>query len=115
MKNDRNTTGVRFNSGSSFTAKFAALYPLIAALAILVISSCARDGVDPITNRELEIHAEYLASDALEGRETGSKGIAGAENYIAEHFASIGLEPLPDEEDFFLEFFLYASFWLWCR
>ena len=41
-------------------------------------------------------HAEYLASDELEGRGTGSEGIRLAADYIARQFESIGLRPVSD-------------------
>jgi hypothetical protein len=62
-----------------------------------------------ITAGELRDHVFYLASDKLQGRETGTDGIAEAENYIAAEFARYGLHPLPGEEDFFLEYTLYKK------
>jgi len=38
---------------------------------------------------------KYLASDALEGRLTGSKGATEAARYIANEFRKVGLKPLP--------------------
>lgn len=40
-----------------------------------------------------KFHAQYLASDKLEGRGNGSKGIRLAAKYIAAQFKSIGLKP----------------------
>jgi hypothetical protein len=54
-------------------------------------------------------HVRYLASDDLGGREVGSAGIAAAEQYIAETFESLGLAPLPERDDYFLEFSLYRG------
>ncbi|MCR9247252.1 MAG: M20/M25/M40 family metallo-hydrolase [bacterium] len=50
-----------------------------------------------IGHAELLRHAEFLASDALGGRLTGSPGQEAAAKYIAGHFARLGLEPLGDE------------------
>ncbi len=42
----------------------------------------------------LKRHISTLASDKLEGRETGTKGEQGAANYIISQFKNIGLKPL---------------------
>ncbi len=42
-------------------------------------------------------HTEYLASDELGGRGTGSKDIRLAAEYIAGQFKSIGLQPIADQ------------------
>lgn len=68
------------------------------------ISGCTAGTEEAITASELESHVRFLASDALHGRYTGTPGVAAAEAYIAEAFSSLGLLPLPGEEDFFLEF-----------
>ena len=46
-----------------------------------------------ITAAELQHHLEYLASDALEGRKTGTKGADLAAQYIAREFKAYGLSP----------------------
>ncbi|MBD0284308.1 MAG: M20/M25/M40 family metallo-hydrolase [Flavisolibacter sp.] len=46
----------------------------------------------------LQKHVEYLASDALEGRRTGTAGEKKAAAYIAEQFKSIGLLPKGTQE-----------------
>ncbi len=38
-------------------------------------------------------HVETLASDAMEGRDTGSPGYDRAADYVTEHFRAVGLEP----------------------
>ena len=42
----------------------------------------------------LQKDIKHLASDALEGRRTGTKGAAEAANYIAKEFSRLGLKPL---------------------
>ncbi len=73
-------------------------------LGIVILGGCQRGIEEEITAPELRSHVEYLASDALEGRYTGTSGVAAAESYIADFFGELGLLPLPDEEDYFLEF-----------
>ncbi|MCS6858918.1 MAG: M20/M25/M40 family metallo-hydrolase [Abditibacteriales bacterium] len=47
-----------------------------------------------ITADEIQAHINYLASDALEGRQPGTVGIDKAASYIAEEFKRYGLEPI---------------------
>lgn len=51
-----------------------------------------------IDAKDMLKHADYLASDELGGRLTGSPGQQAAAAYIAEHFQSLGLGPLGDLE-----------------
>lgn len=46
-----------------------------------------------ISERHLEAHLEFLASDLLEGRETGKRGQHLAAEYIATQFERMGLAP----------------------
>jgi len=48
-----------------------------------------------ITKEDLSRHLHILASDEYEGRETGMEGQKKAAKYISEHFATIGIPPLP--------------------
>ncbi|HEY4087561.1 MAG TPA: M28 family metallopeptidase [Bryobacteraceae bacterium] len=45
-------------------------------------------------------HVEYLASDALEGRNTGSEGHRKAAEYVASKFAQAGLKPAGENGSF---------------
>jgi Zn-dependent M28 family amino/carboxypeptidase len=47
----------------------------------------------------LKGHLSFLASDALEGRGTPSRGLNIAAEYIAAHFRRMGLEPLGGDKD----------------
>ena len=49
--------------------------------------------------QDLERHLNILASDSLEGRETGKKGQKMAADYIANHFREIGIPPYKKEEE----------------
>lgn len=46
-----------------------------------------------INTNDLEKHLNILASDSLEGRETGKPGQKMAAHYIANHFKKIGIKP----------------------
>jgi hypothetical protein len=52
-------------------------------------------------------HIHFLASDALEGRETGMRGFEVAAEYVRAQFQSIGLQPL--RGDWFQDFALRAA------
>ncbi len=53
-----------------------------------------------ISAKELQNKVEYLASDSLEGRMTGSKGIQAAEAYISKLFNNLGLKPVGKLKDY---------------
>lgn len=55
-----------------------------------------RTGFSAITARDGRVLLSYLASDLLEGRETGSRGYRLAADYAASLFALWGLEPAGD-------------------
>ena len=46
-----------------------------------------------ISKKDLKTHVYILASDSMEGRETGKPGQKMAANYIADFFKSIGISP----------------------
>ena len=57
--------------------------------------------VDPKTYLE---HVKFLASEDLEGRGNGSRGLETAADYIAARFRDAGLEPAGDSATFFQRF-----------
>ncbi len=63
-------------------------------------------GSDPLPSlaERFRQHINYLASDDLEGRGIGSKGIERASDYIAKQFKEAGLEPAGDQETYFQSF-----------
>jgi len=50
-------------------------------------------GLDVITNQSVKGQLDFLASDWMEGRNTGTKGIAMAADYITSMFQVYGLKP----------------------
>ena len=48
---------------------------------------------ETITSKDLYKHISVLASDSLEGRETGKRGQKMAADYIMNHFKDIGIPP----------------------
>lgn len=76
---------------------------LFAALAALALCGCSDtaentpvavdDPLSLISGDRILAHLEYLASDALEGREAGQPGYDMAAEYVAQQFAAMGLDP----------------------
>lgn len=54
--------------------------------------------------QQVMIDVVYLASDFLEGRETGTKGEALAADYIAFRYAQLGMKPISNKEGYFQSF-----------
>jgi hypothetical protein len=78
------------------------LRPLSAALCACcllqaALTSSEQQLIDSITPAELRAHVSFLAADALEGRDTPSKGLDVAAEYIASEFRRAGLEPAGDD------------------
>ena len=68
------------------------IFSLISYL-LLAQDSTALYFANSINTQDLQTHLYVLASDSLEGRETGKKGQKLAADYIATHFSSIGIPP----------------------
>lgn len=64
-------------------------YLLLATLALFVNGSLL---AQKVSQKQMQKDVEYLASDELEGRDTGSKGEALAAEYVANRFQKLGLE-----------------------
>ncbi len=71
-------------------------------LLIYLLNSCAATKQSEVTQQELKGHIEYLSSDELQGRLTGSEGDSLAAVYIRNELASYGFLPL--EGDGFQKF-----------
>ncbi|QDV20745.1 Aminopeptidase S [Gimesia panareensis] len=64
----------------------------------------AKTAASTIQTDELKTHIEFLASDALEGREAGSQGGQAAGTYIRNFLQKHGIQPGMGEEGYFQEF-----------
>ena len=62
-------------------------------LAAAEIPAAWSEALERISAGQLKGHVSFLAADALEGRDTPSRGLDIAAEYIAAQFRSIGLEP----------------------
>src|ERR1041384_617887 len=70
--------------------RFASL--LVVVLLATVASVAQQAELDP-SAAKLQQHVSYLASDALDGRRTGTNGANDAARYIAGEFSRLGLRP----------------------
>jgi Zn-dependent M28 family amino/carboxypeptidase len=68
---------------------------LLAALPFIIGASDAPAEI--ITPDTMRAHVEFLASDVLEGRETGTRGYDIAANYVATRFRAMGMQPASDK------------------
>jgi len=79
-----------------------ALYYTI--IILLFLFGCQADTAISYGIEDMKADLEYLASDELEGRETGTQGEALAAQFIAERFMNLGLLPYGTEGSYFQEF-----------
>src|SRR5689334_10047000 len=70
--------------------RFTVLFGSLVLVSLAVVAQ--QQAIDPSASR-LQQHVSYLASDALEGRRTGTAGANDAARYIAGEFARAGLRP----------------------
>lgn len=87
-------------------------YCLLCALLISGLHATAQPDAKPyaslITPAELKENLSIIASDALEGRETGTRGQKMAAAFISHHFETLGLKA-PVDGSFYQHFNLYKS------
>ncbi|WP_290612480.1 M28 family metallopeptidase [Arsukibacterium sp. UBA3155] len=83
------------------------LYKLSSSVALTLLL-CACSAPNESSEQQLsarpaaiEAHLQFLASDELEGRDTGSRGHEIAANYIASQFQALGLAPAGDNNSYF--------------
>jgi hypothetical protein len=67
------------------------------AIAVLAVGAALAQIGERVTANALRADVSFLASDALEGRGTPSRGLDIAAEYIAAEFRRAGLEPAGDD------------------
>ena len=75
--------------------KIKRITSLIAVVLAASIASFAQQSQLEPSAELLQKHVSYLASDALDGRRTGTKGANDAARYLAAEFERLGLRPAP--------------------
>ena len=88
---------------------------LLSAFTLLLASASLHAATpapaDPASIQRVRADVEFLASDSLEGRDTGSRGYVIAADYVASQFRAIGLEPAGENGGWFQQVpFRRASF-----
>eukprot|EP01036_Dinobryon_divergens_P051340 gene51340-biopygen42061 len=63
-----------------------------------VVLAASPAGAEPVSTAQesaanIKAHITFLASDLLQGRDTGSPGFDIAANYVASQYAQLGLKP----------------------
>ena len=84
--------------------KAIALSPWSQNSTLHTVRTGAESGLPNQTETGIRQDIEFLASDALEGRMTGSEGAKRAAAYIATRFEALNLTPINEEADYFQEF-----------
>ena len=74
-------------------ARLARIGAAFLALALVAATAPSTSSDDQAAARRIQGHVQFLASDELEGRDTGSRGHVVAAQYVAAHFTSLGLKP----------------------
>lgn len=86
----------RFLYSAAFLFIFASFLPLLAQ----------KKGMESINTKDLKRHMQFLASDELEGRDTGEPGLQVAARYLAVQAESLGLQPLDKDKDFLQTYYI---------
>ncbi len=86
------------------------IFNLFLSISVLAQDEVAINYASTITVEDLKIHLNYLASDELEGRDTGEKGQKLAAEYLRDFYKSKGLEG-PVNGDYFQQFELVSTQW----
>jgi len=84
---------------SSF--KFTILLLVFLTSTLFSQTDALNKGLETITERALEGQLEFLASDWMEGRITGGKGIMLAGDYVKSLYKVYGIEPVGDKDYIF--------------
>lgn len=87
----------------------AALCAALAPLAAAQYDGQPGAGPDQLREQDVRAHVGFLASDALEGRQSGRTGGDLAERYVEAHFRRLGLQPLPGQTELRLPFTFGAN------
>jgi len=91
------------------TAKAVITYVKKTFIALFVLSVSFAYAQPAEDFADLKKHVEILASDEMEGRETGTKGEQMAADYISKQFKLAGLTPKGDDNSYLQEFDVLAG------
>jgi len=77
-----------------------AIFAIILAILISSQLYAQNRGMESINTHDLKMHMLFLASDELEGRDTGEPGLQVAARYLAVQAEQLGLQPLDANKDY---------------
>jgi len=83
---------------------FQKVAPIILIAFFSISVRAQKRGLESISTHDLKMHMEFLASDELEGRNTGEPGLQIAARYLAVQARQLGLQPADPENDYFQPF-----------
>jgi hypothetical protein len=77
-------------------------------ITILLISplKAQKKGLESINRHDLKMHMQFLASDELQGRNSGEPGLQVAARYLAVQAEQLGLQPVDANKDFLQPYFI---------
>jgi len=87
-----------------FTCAFVLMVASPMVFAQKIKEKAMAQKADGLLVNNLKKHIGYLASDALEGRRTGTRGEAKAIEYIAGQYKKIGVQPMGDNKTYIQAF-----------
>ena len=90
-------------------ARHAGLLAVLACATAFAAEPSARRATSASFDHDPRGSVQYLASDDLEGRGLGTKGLDKAAEYIADNFKKIGLKPAPGLDGYFQPFKMATS------
>jgi hypothetical protein len=79
---------------------------LLIALLVFPLHAQKR-GLESINQNDLKAHMKFLASDELEGRDTGEPGLYVAARYLASQAEKEGLKPVNGEDGYFQHYIIH--------
>jgi hypothetical protein len=80
---------------------FRVLLVLTGSMSVALAESPVATALRGFRPEALRAHMQFLASDSLEGRETGSRGFNLAAEYVATNFQLLGLVPAGEDKSYF--------------
>jgi hypothetical protein len=83
------------------------------AMMITFSLNAQKKGVASINQHDLKMHMEFLASDELEGRDTGRPGSKIAARYLAVQAVQLGLIPADEDGDYLQSFIIEEKGYKW--
>lgn len=92
--------------GATLVACFAG--PVVGQMAVDEVDSTALEYADAISRDSIRSYLTVLASDSLEGRETGKPGQKKAGRFIRSKMIEFGLDRVPGDSSYFQPFDLYS-------